>query len=117
MPLPRESKFTIRSNPHRLGPRIQFRVANDSENACDGKIIIAQCFCVHRVTIELAHGLSRGGHESTATIGCFFSSTKARSIVSAPEPGGNGAGRFSDMTASCAQPAITNAASDAAIKR
>jgi hypothetical protein len=65
MPLPRESKFTIRSNPHRLGPRIQFRVANDSENACDGKIIIAQCFCVHRVTIELAQGLSRGGHEST----------------------------------------------------
>src|SRR5207244_11553309 len=46
----------------------------------------------------------------SATIGCFFSSVSAPLIVcvatrSAFEPGGNGAGRFSDTTAICAQPA------------
>src|SRR5438094_4837836 len=46
----------------------------------------------------------------SARVGCFFSSTSARLIVcvatrSAPDLGGNGAGRFSDTTAICAQPA------------
>jgi hypothetical protein len=50
-----------------------------------------------------------------AIIGCFLSSTNALLIVfvatwSAPESGGNAAGRFSDTTAICAQPAIANAA-------
>src|SRR5882724_10981460 len=61
--LPRESKFAIRPDAHRLGPRIQFRVADDGENTCDGKIVIAPCFRVRRVAIELAQGVSRGGYE------------------------------------------------------
>src|SRR4029077_9127670 len=52
--LPRERKFAIRSDAHRLSPRIQFRVANDSENTCDCEVVIPPRFWVRWVAIELA---------------------------------------------------------------
>src|SRR6266576_6178957 len=52
--LPRESKFAVRSDAHRLSPRIQFRVANDSENTCDREVVSPPCFRVRWVAIQLA---------------------------------------------------------------
>src|SRR5260370_30993317 len=51
--LPGESKFAVRSDAHRLSPWIQFRVANDSEDACDREVVSPACFCVRWVAIEL----------------------------------------------------------------
>src|SRR5439155_7318757 len=57
----------------------------------------------------------------SATFGCFFSSASARSIVCvatrSAEPGGNAAGRFSDTTAICAQPAKNARHVPAAMRR
>src|SRR5438128_637418 len=57
-----------------------------------------------------------------APIPCFFTSTSARSMVcvatrSAPELGGDAAGRFSDTTAICAQPAKNARHVPAAMRR
>src|SRR5436190_3968066 len=52
--LPRESKFAVRADAHGMCPRIQFRIADDREDARDREVVIAPRFCVRRVTIELA---------------------------------------------------------------
>ena len=46
-----------------MSPWIQFRVANDTEDACDCEVVSPACFCVRWVAIELAQRVSRGGYE------------------------------------------------------
>src|SRR5437899_3257962 len=61
--IPRESVLAVRTDPHGMCPRIQFRVANDREDPCDCEVVITPCFCVRRITIELAQSVLRGGYE------------------------------------------------------
>src|SRR6266581_4280824 len=61
--IPRERVLAIRADPHGMCPRIQFRIPDDREDTCDGKIVITPCFRVRWIAIELAQGVSRGRYE------------------------------------------------------